>query len=234
MKIKISFWVILIGILIGLFITIQLKSRPHRTSSTPLASLTLLKENQEKLSKEQADLKNQISTLQKEISQIQERLKKTQATSREKVEELETLKIKAGMTEVKGAGVIITLDDSAKYPATSNSIAHAADMRDLVNFLWTIGAQAMAINNERIVSTSSIDCLVNTVMVNNTKMTTPFIILVVGEPKTLREKVESRENLPSIWQRVKEEDLKFEILENYNLTLPAYKGSLPVDYAQVK
>ena len=224
----------IIGMVVGLLVTAQLKSKPQRPSSTPLSNYTLLKENQENLTKEQADLKNQISLLQNQILDIGQKLKKTQSSSRQQVDQLAVLKDKTGLTELRGKGVVITLDDSAQFPASSNSIAHAADMRDLVNFLWTQGVSGIAINNERIVASTSIDCIVNTVMINNTKMTTPFVMSVVSDNKDLKGYIEKNDNLTSIWQRVKNEGLKFAIIESDNIILPVYKGSLVVDYAQLQ
>jgi len=233
-KIKLSIWLLIIGMVVGLLVTAQLKSKPQRPSSTPLSNYTLLKENQENLTKEQADLKNQISLLQNQILDIGQKLKKTQSSSRQQVDQLAVLKDKTGLTELRGKGMVITLDDSAQFPASSNSIAHAADMRDLVNFLWTQGVSGIAINNERIVASTSIDCIVNTVMINNTKMTTPFVMSVVSDNKDLKGYIEKNDNLTSIWQRVKNEGLKFAIIESDNIILPVYKGSLVVDYAQLQ
>lgn len=233
-KIKLSIWLLIIGMVVGLLVTSQLKSKPQRPSSTPLSNYTLLKENQENLTKEQADLKNQISLLQNQILDIGQKLKKTQSSSRQQVDQLAVLKDKTGLTELRGKGMVITLDDSAQFPASSNSIAHAADMRDLVNFLWTQGVSGIAINNERIVASTSIDCIVNTVMINNTKMTTPFVMSVVSDNKDLKGYIEKNDNLTSIWQRVKNEGLKFAIIESDNIILPVYKGSLVVDYAQLQ
>jgi len=233
-KIKLSIWLLIIGMVVGLLVTAQLKSKPQRPSSTPLSNYTLLKENQENLTKEQADLKNQISLLQNQILDIGQKLKKTKSSSRQQVDQLAVLKDKTGLTELRGKGVVITLDDSAQFPASSNSIAHAADMRDLVNFLWTQGVSGIAINNERIVASTSIDCIVNTVMINNTKMTTPFVMSVVSDNKDLKGYIEKNDNLTSIWQRVKNEGLKFAIIESDNIILPVYKGSLVVDYAQLQ
>ena len=233
-KIKLSIWLLIIGMVVGLLVTAQLKSKPQRPSSTPLSNYTLLKENQENLTREQADLKNQISLLQNQILDIGQKLKKTQSSSRQQVDQLAVLKDKTGLTELRGKGLIITLDDSSLFPASSNSIAHAADMRDLVNFLWTQGVSGIAINNERIVASTSIDCIVNTVMINNTKMTTPFVMSVVSDNKDLKGYIEKNDNLTSIWQRVKNEGLKFAIIESNNIILPVYKGSLVVDYAQLQ
>jgi len=233
-KIKLSIWLLIIGMVVGLLVTAQLKSKPQRPSSTPLSNYTLLKENQENLTREQADLKNQISLLQNQILDIGQKLKKTQSSSRQQVDQLAVLKDKTGLTELRGKGMVITLDDSAQFPASSNSIAHAADMRDLVNFLWTQGVSGIAINNERIVASTSIDCIVNTVMINNTKMTTPFVMSVVSDNKDLKGYIEKNDNLTSIWQRVKNEGLKFAIIESDNIILPVYKGSLVVDYAQLQ
>lgn len=222
---------IIFGILIGLFVTVQWKSQPSRATD-PVFSYLTLRQNKEDLQKKQNLLKQQISDLQKQISEIQNTLKETQFSSKEQVEYLEKLKTQAGLSDISGRGIVITLDDAKTYPASSNSIAHASDMRDLTNVLWRAGAKAISINNERIINFTSIDSVINTVMINNRKMTAPFIIAVVGEPKILREKVETSKDLDNLKVRIKEEGLKFEIKEIENLNIAAYNGSLNLEFSQ--
>lgn len=222
---------VIFGLLIGLFVTVQWKSKTSRATD-PVYSFVTLRQTKDELKNEQSQLKLKISELQKQITNIQNNLKESQKSSKEQIEYLEKLKKEAGLTDVFGTGIVITLDDAKTFPASSNSIAHASDMRDLTNVLWRVGASAISINNERITIFTSIDSVINTVMINNRKMTAPFIIAVLGEPKTLSDAVDKSKELDNLKNRVKEEGLKFEVKAVEQINIAAYNGSLNIEFSK--
>ena len=75
-----------------------------------------------------------------------------------------------GLTEVTGSGVIVTLSDSKKDASSvldpSTLLVHDADVLSIINELKNAGAEAIAINDQRIVPTSSIVCGGNIIQIN--------------------------------------------------------------------
>ena len=136
------------------------------------------------------------------------------------------------MTPLAGEGIMVTLADADNNIADSNSIAHAADMRDLVNLLWANGATAISVNDQRIVATTSIDCIVNTVMINNVRTVPPFDIRAIGDRRRMAETVRDENKLSDIYARVKNEGLVFQITEQKKVEVPAYSGTFIVEYAK--
>ena len=228
---KMSLVLLIVGLGIGLLITAQWKTKPNRISD-PIIPYISLRKTRDKLSHDQENLKSEVKRLQNQIEKEQKRLKKYKSNQNQ-IEELERIRKKIGLTEIKGSGVIITMDDSPNSPATIDSVVHAADLRDLVNFLWGIGAQAISINEERITFNTSIDCIVNSILINSTKSTPPFSIKVIGEPNILIEKLNNEDNLKDIHKRVKNQGLIFSVKEEKELTIPAYNGSFVIEYAKV-
>ena len=87
-------------------------------------------------------------------------------------------------TEISGKGIEIILNDnnSAYSPAQDeNNIIHNTDLLKIVNFLWAQGAQAISINDERIVQNSHISCIGPTILLNKKRINAPFFIKAVGE-----------------------------------------------------
>ena len=218
---------------IGILFTAQWKTPPARISN-PIISYVALKDTANDLINKQLDYKTQITQLQKDNKALQQRLKSYTGTSKQEVEELEQLKLAVGLTEIRDKGIIITLNDSEKQEANSNSIAHAADMRDLVNVLWLNGASAISINGQRLTGASSIDCIVNTVLINETRTTTPFVITVVGPQNNLYDKLTDKKVLAGVYYRVEKEGLIFKVDRSSDVFIPAYNGSFNIKYAQVK
>jgi len=223
---------LVLGVGIGLLTTVQWKTKPPRATNSPVNSYISLVDTKNSLTSEKNDLKAEIAQKQNEINDKQKLLKEYTASKNEIVE-LENYKARVGLTDIKGQGVIIKMDDSKDNQTTVDSIAHAADLRDLVNFLWSIGGQAISINDERIVYNTSIDCIINTVLINNTKTTVPFNIKVVGDSKIIVSQLNNQNNLKDIKKRVKNDGLIFEISTSKDVSIGSYKGNFVIEQARV-
>lgn len=226
---KLSILLLLTGLALGLFLTSQWRAKPSRITS-PLLPYTSLKETQEILQSENISLKKQIGELQKQVTQNQEILKRARVGSTSSLEELERLKILIALTSLKGEGVNIALADSTTS-ATSDTIVHAADLRDLINLLWASGASGIAINNQRISAFTSIDCIVNTILINNSRLTSPFTIAVIGNQKRLVEVLNDPTFLYDLYRR-KKLGLIFSVEPAKDLNLPAFDGSYVIQFAK--
>jgi uncharacterized protein YlxW (UPF0749 family) len=192
----------------------------------------VLQNARDNLTVKQNNQKDQINVLRKDIADLSSQSEKTLPKST--LEDLEKYKNLVGLTEIRGQGIIITLNDGPSSPATENSIAHAADLRDIVNTLWGSGATAISINSERIVTNTSIDCIVNTVLINNTRTGTPFFIFALGNPQKLKSAIENRSNLPSLHNRIKDEGLIFKVETSKEIIVPAFNGSFKIEMAKIK
>ena len=102
---------------------------------------------------------------------------------------LARLQLLAGTTEVEGAGIEIVLDDS-NIPKKANEnpnlyIIHDEDLLRVLNELRAAGAEAISLNDQRIVAMSEVRCAGPTVSVNNVRSAPPYVIKAIGAPKTL-------------------------------------------------
>jgi len=229
---KLSILLLFAGIALGLFLTSQWRAKPSRVTS-PVLPYTSLRDTREILQSENNNLKKQIGELQKQVSENQELLKKAKITSSSSLEGLEKLKAQVALEPLKGEGINITLADGTTSLTTTDSIVHAADLRDLINLLWASGASGIAINNQRVSAFTSIDCIVNTILINNARLTSPFTVQAVGSQKKLLDALNDPTNLSDL-QRRKKFGLKFEVEPVKNITLPAFDGSYTVQFAKIR
>ena len=101
--------------------------------------------------------------------------------------EMEELLAFAGLTEVTGAGVTVTMNDSSTHSGSDMNayLVHAEDLLSVVNELNGAGAKAVSINGQRMVGQSAITCAGSIVMVNGVRVAAPFEIKAVGDPAVL-------------------------------------------------
>ena len=137
-----------------------------------------------------------------------------------------------GLAEVTGPGVIVTLTDSKKDINSaldpSALIVHDLDVLSVINELKNAGAEAISINDQRIVPTSGIICGGNIIDVNNEKVGAPFVIKAIGLPEQL-----AALNRPGGYlERLKNDSIGVELKKSNNIIIPKYTGTLTYNYAK--
>ncbi len=143
----------------------------------------------------------------------------------------------AGLTPVQGPGVVVTLDDSKKpYPAglppgvTPPNVIHDTDINQVVNELRAAGAEAIAVNGQRLVATSAVRDAGPTVFINNVPQTPPYTVQAIGDPQVLEAALNLRGGMAS--QLKIFDPAMFSIRYDVLLTLPAYAGANGPRYAR--
>jgi len=190
----------------------------------------------DRLEAEQQALRARLSTLREETARREgeiaadtDRLNGLQA-------EVDRQRLLAGLQPVQGPGVLVILDDSdAKVPARadpSDYIVHEFDLRDIVSLLWMAGSEAIAINEERLVASSSISCVGTTILVNNTRLSPPYAVRAIGNPRLQQDYLRNPSYLRELRDKARTVGVRVEVREATTLSLPAYSGSLTVQHAQ--
>lgn len=129
---------------------------------------------------------SELQTAEKRLEEVRQDASENTEGSAEKEEELRKNNILIGLTDVSGEGVIVTLKDSSNVSSDSTIldpsmvIVHFGDILGIVNELKNAGAEAISINDQRIVSTTSITCEGNVINVNGEKTSSPFVIKAIG------------------------------------------------------
>lgn len=145
----------------------------------------------------------------------------------------------AGRTPVTGPGVVVELWDAPAPPDLAASglhpddlVVHQQDLEAVINALWTGGAEAMMIQDQRITSTSSVRCVGNVLLLHGRHYSPPYRISAIGDPQVLREAVETSPDVAVYLQYVDAVGLGWSLEETTEIDMPAYTGSLRLDHAQ--
>ena len=228
-----SLVLLLPAVLFGLLVSVQWRTQSERNELTVRYNTPLL-DAAKTLQNEQSALKVTLAELRAELDQIQTSASTQSDAAKDLQSRIDGLKTAAGMNERSGDGVEIVLDDARGAAAAKDvekSICHNTDLTDIVNQAWRGGAEAIAINDERIVGSSSIYCVGSTIMVNGTLMSPPFKVLVIGPQNELLATYDDPTQLRDIKQRRDIYGLGFRVSRATGLHLPPYRGALNVRFA---
>ncbi len=226
------------AVLFGLLVSLQWRTQQERSELTVRYNAPLL-DAANSLQKEQNTLKAQLADLRAQLDAIQVGAASQSTASRDLQARIEELRSAAGLTERTGDGVVITLDDArstspAQTTNVDKSICHSTDLTDIVNTAWLGGAQAIAINGERVVGSTSVYCVGSTIMVNGTLMSPPFSVLVIGPQNEVLAAYDDPNELRDIKQRRDVYGLGFRVMRTTAVKVPPYGGALNVHYAATK
>jgi uncharacterized protein YlxW (UPF0749 family) len=227
-----SLVLLLPAVLFGLLVSVQWRTQSERNELTIRYNTPLL-DAAKTLQNEQTALKVQLADLRAELDQIQTSASTQSDAGKDLQARIDELKKVAGLNERTGDGVLITLDDARSAAAIKDvekSICHNTDLTDIVNQAWRGGAEAIAINDERIVGSSSIYCVGSTIMVNGTLMSPPFSVVVIGPPNDLLASYDDPSQLRDIKQRRDVYGLGFRVSRASGVRVPPYRGALNIRY----
>jgi len=183
-------WQITLGLALlalGFLIAAQLAAEGPRVRYTTQERSPLV-ETALALQAQQADLKSRIVALRKEIQDIEQQGAGSAAVIKDLNARLAEARIAAGLIPLTGTGIVLKLEDSTEpVPPTGNEadyLAGAADLRTVAALLWQSGAEAIAINHERITTSTAIVDIGGSVLVNAAYIAGPYQIAAIG-PKDL-------------------------------------------------
>ncbi|MCR4406163.1 MAG: DUF881 domain-containing protein [Anaerolineae bacterium] len=223
---------LIVALVLGAMLSLQWNSPSPPTSTGHERATDLAIQ---RLEAEQEELKTTIARLRAELDAYQQ-----QSTARTKLLEeikaqLAEQKLYAGLLPVQGPGVQVVLDDGAQRVVSlrpGDYLIHEYDIRDVINLLWMAGSEAIAVNQERVVATTSIYCVGSTIMVNDTRLSPPYIIQAIGPSDVQSEVLRNPSYLRDLKDRVARYNVQFKVSKTSNLRLPAYAGSFVVRYAR--
>lgn len=181
-----------------------------------------------------AGLQSDVKRLGKQDAPGSSRLRTTQATA-------DGYADTAGLSKATGRVVTVTLNDSTRDPSTLPQganldwlVVHQQDVQAVVNALWAGGASAMMLMDQRVISTSAVRCVGNTLLLQGRVYSPPFVIKAMGDPAKLRKALNNSPAVQNYQAYVPLAGLGYDVQTSDKETFPAYQGALDLKYAKVK
>ena len=146
-----------------------------------------------------------------------------------------------GSQAVTGPAVSVRLDDAKRSAASLPSgftaddiVVHQQDVQSVVNALWAGGAEAMMLMDQRVVSTSAVRCVGNTLILQGRVYSPPYVIQAIGDVSAMRAALDQNQQVTIYREYVKLLGLGYDVKSMHKVTFPAYLGSLSLLHAKIQ
>ncbi len=179
--------------------------------------------------------------LRREVTALSRRASAGSSTIAAESARGELLAPAAGLNAVSGPGVVVTLDDAPRPPAgqapasenPDDLVVHQQDVQSVLNAVWAGGAEAVTLMGERLISTSAVRCVGNTILIQGRLVGPPFIIRAIGDASRMRGALAQEPGVAVFRQYADAFGLTFGVRDAATLKLPAYQGPLDLPHVRL-
>jgi len=228
-SIRISFAIVFL--ILGIVVTIQYKSTEKNKKISDIqgksvqevqALLLREKEYSEKLSVQISEDQKKIQDYEKNVN-VADIIKK----------DLDKARVLAGLTDVVGKGIVINIDDTKStntlqgiVPNSEGYFLRDENLLELLNELRAAGAEAISINDERIIATTEVRKAGIYFRINNKNTNSPFVVKVIGDPSALEGSLKIRNGIIEYLMLNK---VEVTIQKSDSVSIPKYNGIININ-----
>ena len=181
----------------------------------------------------------QLAEMQREVQRLTEQVASRDGAVRAASSAADAGALSAALVPLTGQGVVITLDDAparsdGKLPTGARPddvVIHQSDVQAVVNALWAAAADGVAIMDRRLIGTSAVRCVGNTLLLQGRTYSPPFVVTAIADPAVVRAQLAASPQVRVFQQAVEAFGLTFDIRERNEVLLPEYDGPLDLEYA---
>lgn len=168
----------------------------------------------------------QYNANQNTINEYETAINENKETTELLDEEINQAKSLLGLTNVKGSGVIVTLTDTEDALYTYI----ADDLIMLLNELKYAGAEAISINDNRIINLADIVTLNDGLIIlyGDVRLTSPYVVKAIGDPTYLMSTLSIKNS--GYIDQMKANGMEIDVKQDNNIEIGAYTGDLDIKY----
>ena len=174
-------------------------------------------------------LQSEVDTLATEVNDLTET--KISPALSARINQLEQA---TGLTPVSGSALRISLDDAPREPGSplpdgvgpDDLVVHQQDVQSVVNAMWRGGATAIQVMDQRIISTSAIRCVGNTLLLQGQVYSPPFVVTAIGNTSELQQALKDEPGVALYREYVERLNLGWDVSILNQTTIPAWQGSI--------
>ncbi|MGI8609743.1 MAG: DUF881 domain-containing protein [Candidatus Dormibacteria bacterium] len=226
--------IVVVTFLMAAAVTAQLKASVIPTSNQVAREQALVRSAQA-LEHDNQQLREQLAALNLQVKNFNDQLAHRSSQAAAAQDALKAEKDRTGLTPVSGPGIAVQLSDGNDPKAQGDTKRDWAvkyiDIQDVVNLLWSAGAEAVSVNHQRVVPNSSFFVAGSDLLLNGVHLTAPYEVDGVGDGSRFNSSLSSGDNLSDLKSRSELYQLKLTWQTERNLQLPAYDGALVSRYA---
>ena len=225
----------LFSIIVGVLISSQMKLKVDQITPVTVQSIVAARN-------ELSSVRNEISELEKAVINKEQELAILESIGKGDANLTDILKddvyknmAAAGYTKLKGPGIQIIMFDNIDLEELSFSfnddIIHDVDILNILNDLKVAGAEAVSINDQRVVAYSEVKCGGPIIRINGISIGTPFVIKAIGDPQLLMAAVNAPGTYGDTLRTVF--GIGLQLYTEDEIRIPAYNGDFAFSYADI-
>ena len=182
------------------------------------------------------DRANKVGVLQSEVDILATEVNDLSITKVDPAlsAQISQLEQATGLTPISGSALRISLDDAPREPgaplpsgvAPDDLVVHQQDVQAVVNAMWRGGATAVQVMDQRIISTSAIRCVGNTLLLQGRVYSPPFVITAIGNTSELQQALNDEPGVAVYREYVDRLNLGWDVSILNQTTIPAWQGSI--------
>jgi uncharacterized protein YlxW (UPF0749 family) len=147
----------------------------------------------------------------------------------------------AGTQPVTGPALTVSLDDAPHLqagqtlpgnPSADDLVVHQQDVQAVVNALWAGGAEAMTLMGQRVLSTTAVRCVGNTLLLHGRVYSPPFVISAIGDQDAMSRALDAAPDVTVFQQYVAAYQLGYDVRRQDDVTLPGLASAPELAYAK--
>lgn len=175
---------------------------------------------------------DRILTLEEEVAELRQQRDDLYVLSAVDLPQPEAaLTTAGGETEIRGAGLRVQMWDSSSVLPPDSSfdvndlVVHQQDLEGVINALWAGGADGIAVQGQRLTSTSAVRCIGNVLLLHGRQYSPPYVIEAIGDSDQLRQALADSPPVQVYLQYVDRVGLGWQVTTLTDLELPAATNS---------
>jgi uncharacterized protein YlxW (UPF0749 family) len=182
------------------------------------------------------DRANKVGVLQSEVDTLATEVNDLSITRVDPAlsSQISQLEQATGLTPVSGSALRISLDDAPREldsplpdgVGPDDLVVHQQDVQSVVNAMWRGGATAVQVMDQRIISTSAIRCVGNTLLLQGQVYSPPFVITAIGNTSELQQALKDEPGVSLYLEYVERLNLGWDVSILNQTTIPAWEGSI--------
>ncbi|WP_455352941.1 DUF881 domain-containing protein [Streptomyces sp. SYSU K217416] len=211
------------------------KGTDIRTDASLLKLSDLIRERSEN----NAALEESAGSVREDVDALAER---DDGSTEAEDAKLRALQRAAGTEPLSGEAVSVTLNDAppnataripnVPEPQPNDLVIHQQDLQAVVNALWEGGAKGIRVMDQRLISTSAVRCVGNTLILQGRVYSPPYKVTAVGDPADLKRALTASPAIQNYQLYVNAYGLGWKVDDHEAVTLPGYSGTVDLHYAK--
>ncbi len=219
----------IVFLVLGLMLTLQFKNIQNYGG-------ILSVQRAQELASELKDAKNQREALQQQVREYENRLRqyeesaaRVSSVAEDMKKDLEKARLLAGLTDVEGPGIVVTLSEAQPNQEFNVFYIHYDKLLRVLNELNAAGVEAVSINEQRVVATTEIRLAGSHININYQRFAPPFVFKAIGNPETLESALRLK---GGIVEELEYYGILVNIKKEQNILIPRYSKVLEFKYAK--